>query len=96
MPGGGGGSIASMILALKNNALLIKKRRSLKEISAKYPGKFRHIELEFPNASPEELKDFHEKVIREKRRSTILQITLALLFLAVAVVVTVLFAQYML
>lgn len=95
MPGGGGGSIASMILALKNNALLIRKRKSLKDINNKYPGKNHHVELEFPTASQEELKAFHRQVLRQKRRSTIIQVSLALLFLAVAVVVTVLFVRFM-
>jgi hypothetical protein len=91
----GGGSIAGMILALKNNALLIRKRKSLKDISGKYPGKPRHIELEFPNASPEELKEFHEQVLKQKRRSTVIQVSLALLFLLVAVALVVLFVGFM-
>jgi hypothetical protein len=94
MLGGGAGHILDMINTLKNNARLLKKRKSLQEIDKMYGRPSKHIDLEFKSTSPEELKTFHQQVLREKRRSFILQVIFALVFLAAAVVLTVLFIQY--
>jgi hypothetical protein len=86
MFGGGGGMIASMVLTLKNNALLLKRRKHLKDINDEYRRKSKHTKLKFKKSTPEELKAFHEKVIRDKRRSTIIQISIAVVFVIIAFV----------
>ena len=93
MMGGGAGSIASMIATLKNNALLLKKRRSLGEIEKEYGGKPKHIELIHKDASEAELRAFHLKLIHARRKANILQGILIVIFLAIAVVGTYFFIK---
>ena len=93
MPGGGGGFILDMIYTLEKNAALLRRRKFMSEL-IKYNARiYKHYDLNFKTASPEELKAFHQEVIRQSRRSFRIQVSLAVFFMILAVVVTIVFIK---
>lgn len=69
MSGGAGGSILSMIITLKNNSKLLRKREPFEKIKA-YQVKTPHQDLHFKHISKEELKAFHDMMVHEKKIDT--------------------------
>lgn len=80
---GGEGSMAAANNSLKNNRNLLKKKRK-----GSLSGSYANVELkEFPEATPEQLKEIKErikreqKLIRKKQIFAMLVIIIALFFL---------------
>jgi hypothetical protein len=68
---GGEGSMMHANSSLKNNRKLISKRKERNTLS----GSYANAELkEFPKATPEQLKEIRERIIKENKQASLKQI----------------------
>jgi tetratricopeptide (TPR) repeat protein len=89
MSGGAGGSILSMIISLKNNKMLLGKRRSHKEIREQYRSKLIQHKKNYQHADPLVIKKIRKELIRERKKETIKRyVILAVSLVAVFIILT--------
>lgn len=68
MPGGAGGSILSMIISLKNNRALLRKRKNFRDIRADYIAELDKRKLTFKQADKKYLKELREELRIERKK----------------------------
>lgn len=75
---GGEGSMAAANNSLKNNRNLLKNKRK-----GSLSGSYANIELkEFPEATPEQLKEIKEKIIKQNKADKTKQLIVFLILIA--------------
>ena len=82
---GGEGSMMAMITSLKNNKNLRRNRTRFDKDKLGGYGDFEKLEFNFPEATPQVLKEIRERLINERkiiRRKTIV------VFISIVVVIT--------
>jgi len=90
--GGAGGSILSMIISLKNNRMLLSKRKSFKEIRKSYEDHLTHRQLKFKEADPAMLKELRLEIIKSGEKDALkLWIILALVLIVTSTLLIFLF-----
>jgi hypothetical protein len=84
----GAGSIATMIQSIKSNRALLKEKSKVFENRIVKNGVFIHNKLQFKQATPEEMRQFREKLKAEKRREDLITYviwTIGLIVLALGI-----------
>jgi len=89
-----GGVAPHLIVTIRNNALLLKKRKSLEELEKIYGSPKDHIPLEIKNADPEELERFRYRLVCEKRKKIRLQIFVTSLFFVLFILASIFFIRW--
>jgi len=89
MPGGAGGSITAMILSLKNNKALLRKRKNFRDLRAEQVAELDKRKLSFKHADEKYLKELRQDLLREHKRVMIalyfkLGLVLTIIFLLIA------------
>lgn len=81
---GGEGSMAAANASLKNNRSQLSKRKERKALE----GSYAHVELkDFPKATPEQIKEIKEKIIKQNKTHNVKLLVVFTIFVVVLILI---------
>ena len=81
---GGEGSMAAANASLKNNRSQLSKRKERKALE----GSYAYVELkDFPKATPEQIKEIKEKIIKQNKTHSVKLLVVFTIFVVVLILI---------